>query len=223
MCVYFVRDWRNLQFNVDSERQVLEKFFHGTFIYSQSFCRNLLSGSRRKNIFHISFLMTYLWYEPSLLRLISFLSKLLNLSVFNLIIPLRKSRGSSRSLKKQTSDQWRLLPSNFLIIISAKDSRNPTTTSPNISMMSYTNDCSWLSIWIKYRWCKHKNNKLVTTVDFSGTETWGYSLLFGIPLHYMDKRSKETTQHFCRYVFPKFLGLTSTGVATRPGMSQDKL
>ena len=35
------------------------------------FARNLLSGIRRRNIFHILFLMTNLGYEPNLLRLIS--------------------------------------------------------------------------------------------------------------------------------------------------------
>ena len=34
------------------------------------FATNLLRGSRRRNIFHISFLLTNLGYEPRLLRLI---------------------------------------------------------------------------------------------------------------------------------------------------------
>ena len=49
--VNFIRERRELQFNVDSERQIFENLFHGNFIYSQSFCRNLLRGSRRRNIF----------------------------------------------------------------------------------------------------------------------------------------------------------------------------
>ena len=36
-CVNFKREWRDLQFNVASERQIFEKLFHGSFIYSQSF------------------------------------------------------------------------------------------------------------------------------------------------------------------------------------------
>ena len=38
-CVNFIREWRDLQFNVDSERQIFEKLFLGRFIYSQSFCQ----------------------------------------------------------------------------------------------------------------------------------------------------------------------------------------
>ena len=33
--VNFIREWRDLQFNVDSERQIFEKLFHGRFIYSE--------------------------------------------------------------------------------------------------------------------------------------------------------------------------------------------
>ena len=45
VCVNFMREWRDLQFNVDSERQIFEKLFHGNFIYSQSFCQK--SGERK--------------------------------------------------------------------------------------------------------------------------------------------------------------------------------
>ena len=34
VCVNFIREWVDLQFNVDSERQIFEKLFHGRFIYS---------------------------------------------------------------------------------------------------------------------------------------------------------------------------------------------
>ena len=37
--VNFIRKWRDLQFNVDSEQQIFEKLFNGRFIYSQSFCQ----------------------------------------------------------------------------------------------------------------------------------------------------------------------------------------
>ena len=30
-CFNFIHDWPNLQFNVDCERQIFEKFFHGNF------------------------------------------------------------------------------------------------------------------------------------------------------------------------------------------------
>ena len=38
-CINFICEWRDLQFNVDSERQIFEKHFHDRFIYSQSFCQ----------------------------------------------------------------------------------------------------------------------------------------------------------------------------------------
>ena len=44
-CVNFIRDWRDLQFNVDSERQISEKLSHGSCIYSlRVFARNLLKS-----------------------------------------------------------------------------------------------------------------------------------------------------------------------------------
>ena len=30
----FIREWRDLQFNIDSERQIFEKLFHGRFIFT---------------------------------------------------------------------------------------------------------------------------------------------------------------------------------------------
>ena len=39
MCVNFIHKWRDLQFKVDSKRQVFCETFHGNFIYSQSFCQ----------------------------------------------------------------------------------------------------------------------------------------------------------------------------------------
>ena len=38
VCDNFVREWRDLLFNVDSECQIFEKLFHWRF-YSQSFCQ----------------------------------------------------------------------------------------------------------------------------------------------------------------------------------------
>ena len=39
VCVNFIHKWRDLQFKVDSERQIFWETFHGNFIYSQSFCK----------------------------------------------------------------------------------------------------------------------------------------------------------------------------------------
>ena len=71
VCVNFICEWRDLQFNVYAERQIFEKLFHGMLFTLKVFARNLLRGSRRSNIFYISFLMTDLGYEPRLLRLIT--------------------------------------------------------------------------------------------------------------------------------------------------------
>ena len=53
------------------ERQIFEKLFLPLLFTLRVYARNLLRGSRRRNIFHISFLITQLGYEPRLLRLIS--------------------------------------------------------------------------------------------------------------------------------------------------------
>ena len=39
VCVNFICKWWDLQFNIDFELQILEKLFHGMFIYSQSYCQ----------------------------------------------------------------------------------------------------------------------------------------------------------------------------------------
>ena len=54
--VHFKCEWRYLQFNVDSERQIFEKLFHGRLIYSQSFWKK--SAERKllkKYLFHSAF------------------------------------------------------------------------------------------------------------------------------------------------------------------------
>ena len=73
VCVNFIRKCgKVLQFNVDPELQIFEKLFHGRFIFTlRVFPRNLLRESRRRNIFHISFLISDLGFKPRLLRLIS--------------------------------------------------------------------------------------------------------------------------------------------------------
>ena len=71
LCAFiFIREWRNLQFNVGSERpNFLEKLFHGRFIFTlRVFARNLLRGNRRRNSFFFSYfvLMSKLEYESGI-------------------------------------------------------------------------------------------------------------------------------------------------------------
>ena len=51
MCVNFILEWRDLQFNFDSERQIFEKIFHGRFIYTQSFCQKSAERKSPKKYF----------------------------------------------------------------------------------------------------------------------------------------------------------------------------
>ena len=55
MCVNFIHKWRDLQFKVDSERQIFWETFRGNFINFIAFARNLLRGNWRRNTFRISF------------------------------------------------------------------------------------------------------------------------------------------------------------------------
>ena len=56
VCVNFIREWRDLQFKVDTERQIFGETFLGNFIYfSEFFARNLLRGNRLRNIIRILF------------------------------------------------------------------------------------------------------------------------------------------------------------------------
>ena len=55
VCVNFIHKRRNLQFKVDSQRQIFWETFYGNFIYSQSFCQNLLRGNSRRNTVRILF------------------------------------------------------------------------------------------------------------------------------------------------------------------------
>ena len=57
LCVLiFIHKWRDLQFKVDSERQIFfEKLFMAILLTLRVFARNLLSGNRRRNTFRISF------------------------------------------------------------------------------------------------------------------------------------------------------------------------
>ena len=48
-------EWRNLQFKVDSQRQIFEKLFMAILFALRVFTRNLLRGSRRRNVFTFRF------------------------------------------------------------------------------------------------------------------------------------------------------------------------
>ena len=51
VCVTFICEWWDLQFNVDSKRQIFEKLFHGRFIYSPSFCQKSAERKSPKKYF----------------------------------------------------------------------------------------------------------------------------------------------------------------------------
>ena len=53
--VNFIYKWRDLQFKVESERQIFEKVFMAILFTLRVFARNLLKGNRRRNIFRILF------------------------------------------------------------------------------------------------------------------------------------------------------------------------
>ena len=55
VCVNFIHEWRGLQFNDDSERQICEKLFHGRFIYSHSFCQKSAERKSPKKYFFFIF------------------------------------------------------------------------------------------------------------------------------------------------------------------------
>ena len=54
VCIHFfyINKWRDLQFKVDSERQIfLRNFFMTILFILRVFARNLLTGNRRRNTF----------------------------------------------------------------------------------------------------------------------------------------------------------------------------
>ena len=64
-CVnFFIYKWRNLQFKVDSERQISRATFHGNFIYSQSFYQKSANRKAPKKYFLYFGLMSSLGLEP---------------------------------------------------------------------------------------------------------------------------------------------------------------
>ena len=57
VCVNFIDKWRDLQFTVDTERQIyFLRNFSWQFLFTlRVFARNLLRGNRRRNTFRIAF------------------------------------------------------------------------------------------------------------------------------------------------------------------------
>ena len=56
VCVNFIHKWRDLQFNVDSERKIFwRKLSWQFYLILWVFVRNLLGGNRRRNTFRILF------------------------------------------------------------------------------------------------------------------------------------------------------------------------
>ena len=53
--INFIHNWWDLQFNVESKRQIFEKFYMAVLITLKNFPENLLRGNRRKNTFCILF------------------------------------------------------------------------------------------------------------------------------------------------------------------------
>ena len=58
VCVKFIHEWLDLQFKIDSERQIIEKLFHGRLIYSQSFCQESVERKSPKYIYFYSLMST---------------------------------------------------------------------------------------------------------------------------------------------------------------------
>ena len=50
-CVNFIHKWRDLQFEVNYERQIFEKLFMTNLLTLRVFARNLLRGNHRRNTF----------------------------------------------------------------------------------------------------------------------------------------------------------------------------
>ena len=64
VCVNFMHGWRDLQFIIDSERQIFERLFMAILFTPRVFTRNLLRRSRQRNIFIFSF-WCLTWYLNS--------------------------------------------------------------------------------------------------------------------------------------------------------------
>ena len=55
VCVSFIHKWRDLQFKLDSERQIVWETFVADLITLTVFARNVLRENRRRNTFRILF------------------------------------------------------------------------------------------------------------------------------------------------------------------------
>ena len=64
VCVNSIHKWRDLQFKVDSERQLFEKLFRAILFYSQSFCQKSAERKSPKKYFSYFILMSGLGLEP---------------------------------------------------------------------------------------------------------------------------------------------------------------
>ena len=63
LCVNFIYEWRDLQFNVDPELSIFAKLFMAILFALRVLSRNLLRGSRQRNIFSYFPLMSDLGFE----------------------------------------------------------------------------------------------------------------------------------------------------------------
>ena len=68
VCLSFIREWRNIESNVDSGRPIFGKRLRGRFIYFQSFSQKFAERKLTKKYFSFSYfvLMSDLGYGPGL-------------------------------------------------------------------------------------------------------------------------------------------------------------
>ena len=66
VCVNFIHNWWDLQFKVDSERQIFEKLFTAISFNSQSFCQISAERKSPKRYFSYFILMSDLGLNPLL-------------------------------------------------------------------------------------------------------------------------------------------------------------
>ena len=62
VCVNFIHKWRDVQFKIDSERQIFWEPFHGNYIFSQSFCQK--SAERKSPKKYFSYFVLMSGFEP---------------------------------------------------------------------------------------------------------------------------------------------------------------
>ena len=70
-CVNFIHKWQDLQFKVDSERQIFWETFNGNFIYSLSFCQKSAERESPKKYFFVFCFDVWPGTRTLALRLIS--------------------------------------------------------------------------------------------------------------------------------------------------------